>query len=173
MENQVSSTKTILNYGLYYGVASVLLSVIFYAMEIHLNPGVIGIVAAVALILAFPILAINNFKKANMNLLSWGQAVKIGMGVVVLGVLIAIIYNHIFTGFIEPDFYLQQAEITKEALIDAGMTDDQITQQMEMSSKFQGTIIGDAVGLLFFAFVGFVISAIAGAIMKRTEEDGY
>lgn len=173
MENQASSTKTILNYGLYYGIASILLSVIFYAMEMHLNPGMLGIVAAIVLILTFPILAINNFKKANMNILSWGQAVKIGMGVVVLGVLIAIIYNHVFTGFIEPDFYAQQAEITREALIDAGLTDEQITQQMEMSANFQGTILGDAVGLLFFAFVGFVIAAIAGAIMKRTEEDGY
>jgi len=42
-----------------------------------------------------------------------------------------------------------------------------------MQSKFQGTIIGDSLGLLLFAFLGFVSSAIAGAIMKRTEEDNY
>ena len=64
-------------------------------------------------------------------------------------------------------------EIQRQGLIDAGLTQDQIEAQFKISSMFQGTILGDAVGLLFFAFVGFVISAIAGAIMKRTEEDQY
>ena len=52
-------------------------------------------------------------------------------------------------------------------------TPEQIDQQIEISSMFQGTVLGASVGILFFAFIGFVISAIAGAIMKRTEEEGY
>ena len=53
------------------------------------------------------------------------------------------------------------------------MTEDQVNAQIEMQSKFQGTIIGDAIGLLFMAFVGFVVSAIVAAVKKHTEEETY
>jgi amino acid transporter len=139
----------------------------------HLEGGTINIVFAIAVTLTFPILGIYKFKKDNSDFITWGQSVKIGIGIILIGVLITIIYNHIFTTFIEPDFYNQMTEIQRQALIDAGLTQDQIETQFKISSMFQGTILGDAVGLLFFAFVGFVISAIAGAIMKRTEEDQY
>mgnify|MGYP000070498404 FL=1 len=173
MENQVSSKNVILNYGLYYGIVSILLSLSLYAMNMHLEGGTINIVFAIAVTLTFPILGIYKFKKDNSDFITWGQSVKIGIGIILIGVLITIIYNHIFTTFIEPDFYNQMTEIQRQALIDAGLTQDQIETQFKISSMFQGTILGDAVGLLFFAFVGFVISAIAGAIMKRTEEDQY
>jgi amino acid transporter len=173
MENQVSSKSVILNYGLYYGIVSILLSLSLYAMNMHLEGGTINIVFAIAVTLTFPILGIYKFKKDNSDFITWGQSVKIGIGIILIGVLITIIYNHIFTTFIEPDFYNQMTEIQRQALIDAGLTQDQIETQFKISSMFQGTILGDAVGLLFFAFVGFVISAIAGAIMKRTEEDQY
>lgn len=175
MENQASSKSVILNYGLYYGVIAVLTSVIMYAMNMHLSTlgGTISLIVIALLVIVMPIVGISKFKKDNMNLLSWGQAVKIGMGIVIIGTLISIIYNHIFAGFIEPEFYTQVAEIQKEALIDAGMTDSQIESQLKAQSMFQGTILGDAVGILFFAFLSFVVSAIAGAVMKRSEEDGY
>lgn len=173
MENQASSKSVILNYGLYYGIVSILLSVVLYAMDMHLKGGVIPTVVGIAVILAFPILGITKFKKDNGGFITWGQSVKIGMGVLLIGVLIAIIYNHIFTSFIEPDFYTQLTEVQRQGLIDAGLTDDQITTQLDAQAMFQGTILGDAVGLLFFAFVGFVISAITGAVVKRTEEDQY
>ena len=115
----------------------------------------------------------SKFKKNNDGLLSWGKAVKIGVGIVLIGTLISIVYNQIFSNFIEPDFYAQVAEIQKQGLLDYGATEEQADAQIEMQSKFQGTLIGDALGLLFFAFVGFVISAIAGAVMKHTEEDNY
>ncbi|MBL4604266.1 MAG: DUF4199 domain-containing protein [Flavobacteriaceae bacterium] len=173
MENQASSKNVILNYGLYYGITAIILSVIFYAMDMHLEGGLINILVSIVAIIIFPVLGIAKFKKENKNLITWGQSVKIGMGIILLGVLIAIIYQHVFASFIEPDFYTQMTEIQHQGLIDAGLTDEQITSQLEISSMFQGTILGDAVGLLFFAFVGFIISAIAGAVMKRTEEDGY
>ena len=38
MENQANSKNVILNYGLYLGVASILLSLIIYATGNHLEP---------------------------------------------------------------------------------------------------------------------------------------
>ena len=105
--------------------------------------------------------------------MTWGQGVKIGIGIVLVGSVIGVLYQHIFTGFIEPEFYTQLEEVTRIGLEDAGLTEEQIDSQIAMQAKFQGTAIGDAVGLLFMAFVGFVVSAIVAAIKKHSEEDNY
>lgn len=175
MENQVNSKNIILNYGLIYGGVIVFINLIIYAlgMTFDTTGGIINMIALAICIIGLPIFAIKKFKKENNDYLIWGQALKIGVGIVALGALISIIYTHLFTGVIEPDFYNQLSEFQTEKFLDAGLTDEQIEAQLAMQSKFQGTIIGDALGLLFYVFLGFVVSAIGGAIMKKTEEDQY
>ncbi|CAM1348264.1 DUF4199 domain-containing protein [Tenacibaculum crassostreae] len=175
MENQANSKNIILNYGLIYGGAVIFTNLIIYALGMTFDTvgGIINIAVLALCIILLPILAIKKFKGENNSFLTWGQALKIGIGIVALGTLISIIYSHVFAGVIEPDFYNQLNEFQTEKLIDAGMNDEQIEAQLAMQSKFQGTIIGDAIGLLFYVFLGFIVSAIAGAIMKRTEEDQY
>jgi len=175
MENQVSSKSIILNNGLYYGIVLILASLVVYALGMHLEPtgGYINFAIIAVSIIAFPIIGMSAFQKANGGFMSWGQGVKIGVGIVVIGTLLTVIYQHLFTAFIEPEFYTQVEEVTRKGLYDAGLTEDQINAQIEMQSKFQGTIVGDAIGLLFMAFVGFVVSAIIAAVKKKTEEETY
>lgn len=175
MENQANSKSIILNYGLIYGGLVILSNLVIYAlgMTFDTTGGIINMIVLAACIIGLPILAIKKFKNNNNGFITWGEALKTGIGVVVLGTLISIIYSHIFTGFIEPDFYNQLSDFQSQKLLDSGYTDEQIEAQIEMQSKFQGTIIGDAIGLLFYTFLGFVVSAIAGAIMKKTEENDY
>ena len=175
MENQVNSKNIILNYGLIYGGIIIFTNIIIYALGMTFDTigGVINMIALAVCIIGLPILAIKKFKKENNSFLAWGQALKIGVGIVALGTLISILYTHLFTGFIEPDFYNQFNEFQSQKLLDSGYTEEQIEAQTTMQSKFQGTIIGDALGLLFYVFLGFVISAISGAIMKKSEEDQY
>ena len=175
MENQVSSKSIILNNGLYYGIVLILASLVVYALGMHLDPtgGYINFAIIAVSIIAFPIMGMSTFKKNNNGFMTWGQGVKIGVGIVIIGTLLTVLYQHIFTAFIEPEFYTQVEEVTRQGLFDAGFTQDQIDTQIEMQSKFQGTIIGDALGLLFMAFVGFVVSAIVAAVKKKTEEETY
>jgi hypothetical protein len=175
MENQASSKGIILNNGLYFGVILVLASLVTYAMGMHLDTvgGYINFAILAIVIIAFPILGMSSYKNINGGFMSWGQGVKIGVGIVIIGTLISIIYQYVFSTFIEPEFYAQVEEVTRTGLFDAGMTEEQIEMQIEMQSKFQGTLVGGAVGLLFFAFIGFVVSAITAAVKKHTEEDSY
>ncbi len=175
MENQANSKGIILNYGLYYGLVLVIASLITYALGMHLNPtaGYINFATIAFVIIGFPIMGMSKFKKQNGGFMSWGEGVKIGVGIVLIGTLISIIYQYVFTTFIEPEFYTQLAEVTRNGFVDAGLTEEQVDMQMEMQSKFQGTPIGYGIGILFFAFLGFVVSAIVAAVKKNTEEDQY
>ena len=173
MENQASSKSIILNYGLYLGIISVLVSLVTYATGNHLQPhwsiSVINVVIMVTMI----VMGMKKFKSDNGGFMSWGQAVKVGVGLTMISTIIVIVYNMIFMNFIEPDFMNQMSAIQEQAWVDAGMSSEEIDAAKTMMQKFQGPVISSAIGLVVAAFLGFVISAISGAIMKESAEEQY
>ena len=173
MENQASSKSIILNYGLYLGIISILISLVVYAMGNHVQPHWSVSVINVVAMITFIIMGMKKFKTDNAGFMSWGQAVKIGVGLTVLSTIIVIAYNLIFINFIEPDFMTQVAAVQEQAWVDAGMTSDQIEANKEIMSNFQSPVISSAIGIVVAAFVSFIISAIAGAIMKQNAEEQY
>ncbi|QTD37476.1 DUF4199 domain-containing protein [Polaribacter batillariae] len=172
MENQASSKSIILNYGLYYGVVSVIFSLIMYALGQHLEQGIATSLIGFVIMIAFIVLATKKFKFDNGGFMSWGQGVKIGIGVVLIGVIISAIYTYLFTSFIEPEFKNQIIEKSIVQWQDAGMSQDQIDISKQMTedyfylSLFGGMVIGGLV-------LGFIFSAITSAIMKHSEEETY
>lgn len=173
MENQASSKSIILNYGLYLGVIGVIVHLALYASGklIELN-WVNSLVWFIALI-ALTIMGIKKFKEANGTYISWGQGLKIGMGITMICAIITVVYILIFTNVIDPTFQDQVMEVQKQAWVDAGMTDSQIEDAVEMTKKFQGPAISSALVLAMSAFFGFIISAIIAAVMKKSDENEY
>ena len=173
MENQVNSKKIIINKGGILGLATVLYSLIVYATGNHLEPHWSGTLISSALFIGIIVLGIKGFKSENNGYLSWGEGVKIGIGIAVIAGLINVIYSYIFMNFIEPDFMNQMMEVQNQAFIDQGMTEEQIEMSNEMSEKFQSPGIMAAMGIIMYAIVGFIVSAIGAAIMKKSEEEQY
>jgi len=172
MENKTTTSKTIIiNYGLILGGISIFISLIQYAVGDHLEQKKIyGIISFLLIIVAI-ILAVKNFKKNNEGYLSFGEAVKIGVGLCVVSSIIIITYNLIFMNFIEPDFMNQLLAKQEEMMFNNGMNEEQIKAAMAMAQKFKGPFISSAFGIIMSAFVGFVISAITGAILKNSREE--
>ncbi|CAL2102943.1 conserved membrane protein of unknown function [Tenacibaculum sp. 190130A14a] len=173
MENQANSKSIILNYGLYLGLAGVLIHLTFYAtgnlISLGWLSGILGIIAMIV----FIVLGIKKFKNDNSGYLTFGQALKVGVGIAVISAVISTIYTLVFTNVIMPDFQEQMLEVQKQAWMDAGLNDEQIESSAEMTKKFQSPFISVPVSLVMAAFLGFVFSAISGAIMKKTEENDY
>lgn len=173
MENQVNSKSIIINFGLILAGFSIFINLVNYAIGNHLDPHwsitVISILALVALI----VFGIKKYKEANNGFLSWGQAVKIGVGIAIISALIGSLYNYVFMNFIEPDFMQQMAEIQNQKMLDQGYTDEQIEAANEMSESFRNPALIAAFGIIGSAIGGFIVSAIAGAIMKKSEEDDF
>ena len=173
MENQVSSKSIILNQGLYLGIASVLINLVVYAMGNHLEPHWSVFPISMIVMIVFIVMGMKQFKKGNNGIMTWGQAVKVGVGLTMISAVIVTIYNLIFANFIEPDFAQQIAAVQEQAMVDAGYTSEQIETSKEMAAGFNGPVISSAVGLVVAAFIGFIISAIAGAVLKESGEEQY
>ena len=173
MENQTSSKSFMVNNGVILGIISVLFSLILYATGNHLPPHWSASVASLIVTIACIVLATKQFKAANSGFLSWGQGVKIGVGVAIVGGLIVVIYNYLFANFIEPDYMAQIMEIQSQTYLDGGMTEEQIEAANEMTASFSSPGIMAAVGIVTSAIFGFIIAAITSAIMKKSEEETY
>ena len=173
MENQANSKSFMVNNGVFLGITSVLVSVIVYATGNHLTQHWSISLISIALVIGFVLYGIKQFKQANGGFMSWGQGVKIGVGIAVLAGLIGAIYQYVFMTIIEPDFMTQMMEIQNQKFSDGGMTEEQIEAANEMGKSFRSPLMIMAVSIIGSAILGFIISAITSAIMKKTEEEQY
>ena len=173
MENKVNSKSFIVNNGVILGVASIVLSLVMYATGSHLDPHWSNSIISAILFIGVIAYGTSKFKEANGGFMSWGQGVKVGVGIAVLAGLIVVIYNYIFMNFIEPDFMNQMMELQNQKLMDGGMTEEQIEAANEMGKSFQSPAIMAAMGIIGYAIGGFIVAAITSAIMKKSEEDNY
>ncbi|MDH5414589.1 MAG: DUF4199 domain-containing protein [Flavobacteriaceae bacterium] len=172
MENQQQPTKKFaLNYGLYLGLALILLGVILYAMGKTYDRDWYTQVLSIIITGTFIYLGIKEFKKSNNGILSLSQGLKTGVGIALISAVIYVLYTVIFVQFIEPDFIENITEMQKQQFLEnPNMTDEMIEQMGENTRKyFWAFTIGGI--LIFSIFIGFVISLIASLIMKKTDEE--
>ena len=146
-----------------------------YTQDLHLaqNQGVLDSSVSVFVLLCVPtVLGIRSFcKTQSFELL--GKVLKIGIGITVVeGGHDYRIYNYIFSNYIEPDFMNQMAEVQRQAMEASGeLTAEQIDKRIEKLKEGANSLITPAIGIVFSAFLGFVISAITTVIFIKINEN--
>jgi len=173
MEDQQKPTKKIaLNYGVYLGLASILVSVIMFALgKQHEQGWEVGLLSF-AIMATIIILGIKKYKEVNGGFMTLGQGIKTGVGIALIGGVISIIYTLIFITFIEPDSLEKGMEIARQKMLDnPNLSEEQIDAQMAMAEKFSGPGMIAAFGLLWTLFLGFIISLIGSAILQKKENE--
>jgi len=173
MENQTNTKSLIINFGIYLGIATVLTSLITYALGMHLDPHWSVSVISGILFIGLIVFGIKKHKENNEGFLTWGQGVKIGVGIAIVAALIGTIYNYLFMTFLEPNFLNQVMEVSNQKLLDQGQTEEQIEAINKMSEAFKSPLLIAAMGIIGSAVGGFIVAAIAAAIIKKSEEETY
>ncbi|HET8855590.1 MAG TPA: DUF4199 domain-containing protein [Salinimicrobium sp.] len=168
METQsAKASKFILNYGLLLGVLSVVLGVILYVTNSYLDPHWAYAVLGYAIFIAIVVMGIKAYKKANGTYLSIGEAIKVGVGIALIGGIIGTIWTLLLTNVIEPTYMDQMAEIQQEVMRERGMTEEQIAAGMEMAATFTSPWITSAIALVANLFFGLLVGLFAGLVMKN------
>ena len=176
MENQTTSTKQIaLTYGLILGFLSIAFAVVMYALGKHLEGGTLNTVVSLLLNIGFIVFSLRAFKTANGGMLSLSEALKTGIAVALIGAILSFIYTYIFMSFIEPNFMDQVLELQQTKMLEKNpnISDEQLEAMASMSKKFSSPTIILAIGLVWSLFLGFIVSLIAGLIMKKAPEQTY
>ena len=176
METAKASVKKIaLNYGVILALLSVVLSVILWVTDNHLDRPWWSMVLSFGIMIAVIVYGLKAFKKENGGFLSLGEALKAGLAISLIAGIIGTIFQYLFVTVIEPEFTAQMLELTRENMIDQNpnMSDSDIETAMGFTEKFMSPGVMAAFGIIGSLFFGFIISLIAGLIMKQNRPAGY
>ncbi|WP_026449703.1 DUF4199 domain-containing protein [Aequorivita capsosiphonis] len=170
MDTQKASIKKIaLNYGVLLALLSIVLQVISYVLDAHIDRPWWLTVVQLAISIGVIVYGIKAFKTGNEGFLTLGQALKTGVAISLIAGVIAVIFNYIFMNYIDPDFIEKAMAFSREQMIEQNpnMSQEQLENAMEISSKFMSPGIMSAFAIISTLFFGFLISLVAGLIMKR------
>jgi len=174
MENQKStSTSLMLNYGLILGFISILIAVANFAFgdvyEPHWGMQVVSMAATIIII----VFGLKKIKENNAGFLSLSESLKTGLGIALISGIVFVVYFFVFVNYIEPDYFANALKVAEATILETypNWSDEQIEGAMDMSKKLSGIGMTAAMVMVMSLFFGFIISLIAGLIMKKTEEE--
>ena len=173
MEDQqkTSKRKIMINYGLLLAFSSIFISVANYAIGDPYNPHWAINAVSVIIMIVVIVLGIKKLKGLNKGYLSLGEALKTGIGIALLAALVFVIYFYVFAKFIEPEFINRTTELNLEKALESNPdTPQEALDMQENMTKKYFFVFSFGFIFIFNLFAGFVVSLIAGLIMKKTDE---
>lgn len=170
MENQTASLKKIaLNFGVLLALLSIVLQVISFVLDAHIDRPWWLTILQLIISIGVLVYGIKTFKNDNAGFLTIAQALKTGLAISLVAGIISVIFNYIFINYIDPDFIQKTLDFSREQMITdfPNMTQEQMENSLEISAKFMTPTIMSAMGILATLFFGFIISLVAGMILKK------
>ncbi|RZJ94197.1 MAG: DUF4199 domain-containing protein [Hymenobacter sp.] len=174
METSATSASTTttsigLRYGLLTGLVSIIISFVLNMTQLEQSPA--KWLTVVVLIVGI-ILAQKNFRQANGEFMSYGQAVGVGMVLTAVSSALGAVFSYIYVTLIDPEMptrILEKGRADLEAR--GGMSDAQIDQAMHWTAMFvQGPALA-GIALVGGLLMGLVISLITAAILKNPKPE--
>lgn len=171
METKNTSTgKIALIYGVILGLISIAFSVMLYVMDLAYQRNWAASAVSIVMICALIFIGIYQFRSANEGYLSLPEALKVGIGVALIGSIFSIVYLWVLTTYIEPGFWDKTFELARIEMqenyvnLSSDKIDEIITTQKNYLWLTYPTI------LIFNIFIGFVMALIIGLILKKSRD---
>lgn len=156
-------------WGLYLGLASVVLSAIqFGAGILEGTVSTLMTVLSYGLMIGFIFLAIKEYKSANEGFLKLGQGVMVSLWTSLLSGLIGGAFMAIYTGVIDPSLREKMVDIAmKDAEKNAAGNADAIEMATSMVEFMTSPGMLAFMGIIGSVIVGVIIGLIVSAILKN------
>lgn len=165
METQISPSKIGFQYGIIAGIFLVLYGLILQLTGLAANQA-LGYVSFVILAVII-YMAHNAFKNQGDGFMRFGQGVKIGFFVSLIGGIISSIFTYIYVSYVD-DFIIREA-VNKayQDMEQKGLSDEEINNAMSFMEKFMTPVFFMIIGLFLTIIFGLIISLIVSAITKK------
>lgn len=160
-------------WGFIVALASMIVTSIFYATDNMFSQAASWIEFAVYL--TGIIFATISYKKAidEKALFPYAKALGLGVATLFYASIILALFNFILYTFIDPGLIDKMIAMTEQALIDKGINEDMIEQQMEMQRKMYTPIFLSIMGIFSLTFYGLIISLITSIFLRKKDEGGF
>src|SRR5690606_9041213 len=169
-DNKPKTGKIALTYGLILGAISIIFALMLYSLDMHYQGGMMVLGVSLVITIAVMVIGMIQFKKANNGFISFGQGLKVGVGIGLIGGIIGIIFNQVMAGLIDPQMMEKAMEYQRGLLLETSkLTPEQVDAQMEMGKKFTTPSMQIMFGLIYSVVASFLLSLIPALILKRPE----
>jgi hypothetical protein len=178
-EKKLNFWKTTLYWGVISGVVSIILSVIMYVigfMPTSFGRIALALLVSVVVLIVVLVFALKSYRTSLGGVMTYGQAFKFGLFVILFGAAISSIYTFIFLAFIDPEYSKNVMEQfmsnLEEYMLSKGVPEEQVAKAMEEAAKqaipspLKSAIQGFIQGVIFST----IINLIVAAVMKKKPE---
>ncbi|MBK6962748.1 MAG: DUF4199 domain-containing protein [Bacteroidales bacterium] len=168
---QTTLFQNSLYYGLLTGVAYIVVTLLYYALEVD-RTGWLNYLTFIILIIGIFIGTKAYRDKHSGGFLSYGQSV--GSGVMIslaVGVLMSV-FTYLFYEFFDPSELAKIVDVAEQNMADQGLSDEEIEQAMAISSKFMTPLVMSVTVIFGMAFWGTIFSLIISLFIKK-ENDSF
>ena len=173
MEQKSTFWKSAMVYGLYIGIFFMLFSVILYVTG-QTNNKTLGYISFPLYAVAIALVQLHYRNNELNGSISYGQAISFAVAAMFFSGIITALYTLILYSFIDPSLVEQMKTLQEEALLQRGMSEDQIEAAMSMSSKMMTPGWMSIMGLFGSVLMGAIISLITSIFVKKQpNEDAF
>ncbi len=165
MQEQVSTARIALKYGVITAVAVIVYSTILSIAGLAQNRALTSI--GFIMLIGGIVWGMRDFRTQNNGFMSYGQGLGVGSLISAIVGFLGSIFTMFYTQFIDTTIMEQSLNTARADMEARGMDDAQIDQAMEMSQKFMTPGVVFFIGILTYLILGFIISLIVAAIMRR------
>jgi hypothetical protein len=173
MEKKSTFWKSAMIYGLYIGIVLTLFSVILYVTGQSTNKS-LGYISFPLYIICI-VFAQIHYRNTELNgEIRYGQAVGFATAAMLFSGIISALYMIILYSFIDPGLIDQMKALQEEAMLQRGMTEDQIEAAMAISSKMFTPGWMSIMGLISSVVMGTIVSLVSSIFIKKEpNEDSF
>ena len=171
MSDQKTILKaTIFQYGQIYGGISVAFAIMLFIMDMHYQGGSLQQWAGLLIMVGSITAGQLAFRKLNDGYLNLSEAMKIGLGVTIVGIVIALFYGWFQAIVLDPNQIEKATEFALSQAIDQNpeMTDEMIAVTREWIEWGSSPGISTAFAFGFGLIFGGIVSLVTGLIVKKS-----
>ena len=167
MEKKRSIWKETLNYGIIYGLITVVLSVLTYMFDLTFKPWIIWPGLLLGVVVLFFLL--HSYRDHyNNGYISYGKSVGAGVIISIYAAIISAIYIYVLYSFIDPGLMDKSMAITEARMVDKGVPEAAIEKAMEMQAKMMKPWFTSLMSIFNSVLYGLILSLIVSLfVMKK------
>ena len=169
MEQKSTFWKSAMTYGIYLAIALILYNVILYVLGQNMNK-MMGFIAYLIMGAGIYICQLNYRDKELGGYIDYSKALGFGVAIMLFAGILNALYSVILLK-IDPGIMEQARIMQEEALMQQGLSDEQIEMAGQMMTKFQNPVVMAMISLLSFALIGFIISLVTSIFVKKKADE--
>ena len=164
--------KHSLVYGLYLSVALIILSLLFYVLDLYTETWT-GYIAYAFILAGVVISSVHYRNKYLGGYIQYGKSVSVGFLTGLFSAIVAAIFTFVFMQVLGEDYRQVLMQIAEENIISSSpeISDEELDMALNISEKMMRPGMMSLMAFLGYTFFSLIFALIASIFIKKEEPD--